>query len=98
MGNFYRRVTLIDTDGDRVILYNDGRGGRCGRRRRKKVSRGLRGMERMNYRMVKGLDTFGDVLLRRYRRSRGRRRDAWLTDGPRNFMRAQRKAMRRMRF
>jgi hypothetical protein len=55
-------------------------------------------MERMNYRAVKGLDAFGDTLIRRYRRSRGKRRDAWLTDGPRNFMKAQRKAMRRMRF
>jgi hypothetical protein len=97
VGNFYRRVTLIDTDGDRVILFNDGRGGRC-RRRRKKVSRGLRPLERMNYRAVKGLDAFGDTLIRRYRRSRGKRRDRWLTDGPRNFMKAQRKAMRRMRF
>jgi hypothetical protein len=93
---FYRRVTLIDTDGDRVILYKDRAKGR-GCRRRKKVSRGLRPLERMNYRMVKGTDRFGSDLLRRYRRSRGKRRDAWLSDGPRNFMRASSKAMKRMR-
>ncbi|HKR66183.1 MAG TPA: hypothetical protein VJZ00_20810 [Thermoanaerobaculia bacterium] len=97
---FYRRVILIDSNGDSDVLYDDrGRKG-CGRRgrRRKKVSRGLRGVERAQYRMLKGADTFTSSLLCRYRRSRRKRRDAWMTDGPRNFMRASRKAMRRMRF
>lgn len=64
--------------------------------KKRKVSRGLRGMEKAERRVLEAVDTFAGELLDRHNRSTRKRKDGWLRDGQLNLMKAQRKAIKKL--
>ena len=90
MAAFLKQVTLVDSDGEAHTIYKAGRG------KRKKVSRIFRPLERGQFRFLKAGSTFADELLDRHRKSRTKRRNGWLRHSPRNFMKASRKALKKL--
>lgn len=91
MASFLKQVTLVGGDGEARTIYKAGRGGR-----KKKVSRVLRPLERGQFRFLKAGSTFADEMLDRHRKSRTKRRNGWLRHSPRDFMKASRKALKKL--
>lgn len=90
MAAFVKQATLVGGDGEARTIYKADRG------KRKKVSRLLRPLERGQFRFLKSGSTFADELLDRHRKSRTKRRNGWLRHSPRNFMKASRKALKKL--
>jgi hypothetical protein len=91
MARLYRRVTLIEQDGTRTKLFS-----KKVTRKKKRVSKGLRPVERAQKRWLDASNVFTSELLRRHRRSRLKKKNRWLTDAPINFLKAQRKGLDRL--
>jgi hypothetical protein len=90
MAAFLKQLTFVSGDGDARTIYKAGRG------KRKRVSRALRPLERGHFRLLKAGSTFADELLDRHRKSRTKRRNGWLRQSPRSFMKASRKALKKL--
>jgi hypothetical protein len=85
----FRRVTLVKQDRTTSTLFwNKKRGNR--------VWRPLRPLERAMRRQLEASNTFTTNLLSRHQKSRGKRREGWLRDGPINVLKASRKALRKL--
>jgi hypothetical protein len=92
VAGFFSRVTVVNpTSGATETLY------RKRSRRKKRVSRGLRPLERVLYHQIEATDAAAGNLLSRYRRSRRKRRNGWLRDAPNNLMKAQRRGWKKLR-
>jgi len=86
MARFLQRVTLIERkkDGSENVstLLRDKK------RKKKKVTGWMRPTERVVNQYLKAEDQCWGNFRKRYRKSRGKKRDRWLTDGPSNALRA----------
>lgn len=93
MSKFVARITVVSIEPggkDSTVIYKAKTG-------KRKVSRWLRPLERLQGRSLEAQKAFSDELLDRHRRSSRRRRDGFLSDGLLNMFRAQRKALKRLR-
>lgn len=92
MARFVKRITVVDaTGGGAETLY------KARRKKKKKISGWFRPLERMERRMLEATKTFGSEALSRHKKSRRKRKNAFLTDGPKNFTRAGTKAFKKLR-
>lgn len=88
MGSFIKSVTRVPAQGPAETLY-----------RAKKQARGsgwLKPIERRQRRFLDALVTLGGELRERHDRSKKKRRDGWLKDGPLNLLKAQTKALKKL--
>ena len=94
MARFVRRITLVTLDGphqgESTTLYKK-------KRKKKKVSRYLRPLERAQRRLLKASDAFASESLGRHNRSNRKRRDGFLRDLGINQIKASRKAFKKLR-
>lgn len=93
MGKFIARITAVHLEGGQQTsktLYK-------AEKKKAKVSRWVRPIERSQRRMLEAQQVFGEELLARHKRSNRKRRNGFLRDGGMNLMRAQRKALKRLR-
>jgi hypothetical protein len=92
MSKSVRRITVLDTDTScrvrPVTVFK--RGGK------KKVTRGLKPIEQIAWKLAKSSDSAARTYLRRYKKSSRKRRDGWLRDMPTNMMRSGTKAVRQL--
>jgi len=89
MAKLVGRITVVNPDGGTSTLYR--------KKRKNRVSRGLRPMERVVRHQLEAGDAFASDLLRRHRRSRRKRRNGWIRDAATNVMKAQQKGWKRLR-
>lgn len=87
----FSKVTVINPNGTTAKIYSKKS------RKKKRVSKPLRPLERVLRHELKAGEAFSDTLLRKHQRSRGKRRDGWLRDAPSNLMKAQRDAWKELR-
>jgi hypothetical protein len=93
MAKFIERITLITVDSGRQeskVLYKS-------ETKKRKVSRWVRPIERLQRRVLEAQEAFSETLLDRHNRSNRKRKNGFLRDGGVNLMRAQRKALKRLR-
>ncbi len=83
-------TTVVASDAP-VIIY------RSKADRRKKQSRGLRGIERLIRSSASARSVYAKTYLDRHERSNRKKRDGWLRDRRYNVVVARRKAMKRLR-
>ena len=92
MSNLVRRVTLIERTADGVTattLYKQ-------KNKKRRVSRWARPLERSQRKALRAADAYVGELLGRHERSNDKRRDGWMKDGPKNHLRAIRKAYKKL--
>lgn len=90
MAKFLSRITAVSADGgDRETIYKK-------KRKRRKIARWLRPMERRQRRSADASATFSNELLRLHKRSNRKRRNGWLRDGSINVLKATRKASKKL--
>lgn len=90
MAEFVRRITIVGSEGRqeaRTVF----------KKKKRKVSKWLRPMERRTRKMIEAQQTVLDELLDRHNRSNRKRRDGWLRDAGLNTMRSQRKGLKKLR-
>lgn len=89
-----KRITILQPQpsGELVAttLYKE-------KRKRRKVSKNMRGLERLTRRSLKASESYIDTYLQRHERSNGKRRDGWLRDYQENTAKAQKKARKELR-
>lgn len=93
MGKFIARITVVNLEAGQSsakTIYKS-------KKSKSKLSRWVRPLERAQRRVLEAQQTFSEELLARHRRSNRKRRDGYLRDGGLNLMRAQRKALKRLR-
>jgi hypothetical protein len=66
------------------------------RKKRKRQSKGLRGLEKLARRSAAATTRYADTYLARHQRSNRRKRDGWLRDLGVNLLRAQRSAWKKL--
>lgn len=66
-------------------------------KKKRKSSRGMRGPERIQRRVLEALDTFASESLDRHNRSSRRKRDGWIRRMPQDRWKASRKALKKLR-
>ncbi len=90
MASFIRKITVVSMDGGAAeTIYKK-------KRKKRKISRWLKPMERRDRRAARALKAFGDEWLSRHSRSNRKRKNGWMRDGSRNLMRANRKAYKKL--
>lgn len=91
MARFIDRVTVVDVSdkAGRATTLVKGKKGR-----KKRVSEFLRPTERITRQFIKAERRCWTDLTRRYDKSRGKKRDRWLTDGLSNSLRSMDKGCR----
>lgn len=89
---FVKRLTLIHADG----TAHSRRLGK-GRKKQRKVSRGLEDVEELSRKGIDALSRYADVLGSRHRRSTAKKKDGWLRDAPENQRKAISKAIKKLR-
>lgn len=90
MAKFVKRITVVSIEGGAFeTVYKK-------KRKKRKISRWLKPMERRDRRMARAMKAFSDEWLERHNRSNRKRKDGWMRDGRRNFMRANRKAYKKL--
>jgi hypothetical protein len=85
-----RRVTVVEMtpDGPKAqTLVKE--------KKKRRVSRGLKGMEKGNRRMLEAQVAFAETALDEHERLTEKRGDRWLTEGPAIVLKATRKAAKR---
>lgn len=93
MAKLIARITVVSVDPGRQeskVLYKS-------KKKKRKLSRWLAPLERLQRRGLEAQKAFTDELLARQNRSNRKRRDGFLRDGFLNVTRAQRKAIKRLR-
>jgi hypothetical protein len=89
-----KRITILgqNTSGDQsaVQVYKV-------KRKSKKGTRGLRGIEKAARRVLTAQNTQVSDYLDRHKRSNGKRRDGWLRDAAVNVVRSHRKGMKKLK-
>lgn len=93
MSKLIARITVVSVDPGRqesTVIYK-------AKKKKRKLSRWLRPIERLQRRGLEAQKAFSEELLARHNRSNQKRRDGYLRDGVLNLSRAQRKAMKRLR-
>lgn len=89
MAKFLQRITVVDPSGrDSEVMFKDKK------RKKKKVTRWMRPSEKAMRQYIKAERRCWDELLDRHDKSRGKKRDRWLTDVPNNALRALDKGLR----
>ena len=88
MAKFIKKITVVASD-SKETLYKSSK-------KKRKISRWLRPLERGERRATNALATFSDTLLRRHKRSNRKRRNGWLRDGTLNLVKAERKAFKKL--
>jgi Family of unknown function (DUF6312) len=91
------RVTILQTSGSGVVTpvtlcVKDGK-----KRKKKRSSMPLRGMETIAERAVQAQKAFADTLSKRFESSQRKKSDGWLMDMGKNVFRAAQKAGKRIR-
>ena len=89
-----RRVTIVETQSDgsqRVVAEASPR------KKKRKRSKGLKSSERNTRVVIEALQTYADELGSRHRSSSRKKKDGWLRDAPKNTVRAQQKAFKKLR-
>ena len=88
----------------RIIQLDTSPAGRCRvvtlfkrRRKRKKSSFGLRGLEKLVRKSGEAEQTFMDTYLERHNRSNSKKRDGWVRDLNRNVYKAMSKRNKKLR-
>lgn len=91
MARFIDRVTVVDVSDNsgRATTLVKGKKGR-----KKRVTKWLRPTERIARQFIKGERRCWSDLARRHDKSRGKKRDRWLTDGLSNSLRSMDKGCR----
>jgi hypothetical protein len=89
MAALYSRITVVRPDGSDTLYKK--------RRKKRRISPWLRPIERAARRSMRAKSTFQSELLRRHNRSNRKRRNGWLRDIGINMLRAQGKAMKKLR-
>ena len=87
---FIRRITIIESDGST-------RSRRVGKKRKRRVTKGLKPLERAQRKTLSAAKRFTSVLDARNRRSNRKKRDGFLRDVPKNQAKALRKALKKLR-
>ena len=90
MAKLVGRVTVVNPNGTAMTLFKT-------KRRKKRVSRAARPIERVVFHQLEGGDAFSSDLLRRHRRSRRKRRNGWLRHAGTNVLKAQQKGWKKLR-
>ena len=91
MARFIDRVTVVDVSGGTGTATTLVKGKKKGK---KKVTSWLRPTERVLRRAIKGERRCWTDLARRHDKSRGKKRDRWLTDSVSNTLRSMDKGCR----
>jgi hypothetical protein len=91
--NLVKRVTVIErnADGTSTSVVYKAKG-----KKKRKVSRGLKGVEKLERRFLEAGNTFTSELLSRHNRSTRKRRDGFLRDGHANLVKSQLKAVKKL--
>jgi hypothetical protein len=93
MARFIARITVVTpgagSPGTRVIYEP--------KKKKRKLSRWAKPLERMQRRLLEAQQVFTDELLARNQRSNRKRRNGFLRDGSLNTLRAHRKAFKRLK-
>jgi len=88
-----KRITIPQSvSGQPTLVYKAK-----GKKKRKKQSRGLRGLEKLLRRGAKSQETYADAYLRRHKRSNRKKRDGWMKDLASNMVRAQDKSRKKLK-
>lgn len=91
MASFVRRITVVSSEGNAArTLFKK-------KRKKRRVSRWLKPMERNDRKVAKALKAFSDEWLSRHERSNRKRRNGWMRDRGLNMLRANRKAFKKLR-
>ncbi len=93
MSKLIARITVVSVDPGRqesTVIYK-------AKKKKRKLSRWLKPIERLQRRALEAQKVYGEELLARHNRSNRKRRNGFLRDGLLNMSRAQRKAMKRLR-
>ncbi len=83
-----QRITIVGDTGGQVVYK--------GKRKSKKRSRWLRPGETALRRAARAMQTGGDVYLKDHRKSNRKRKDGWVRDYPKNVLKAQRRAAKKV--
>jgi hypothetical protein len=88
----------------RVVVFEQGADGALNKvaeyqkkSKKRKRSRGMKTPERNTRKLHSAMRTFVDELDQRHNKSSSKKKDGWLKDGPKNTMKAQRKAFKKFR-
>ena len=89
MAKLVRNVTVVDTNNEssETVFKSKGKG-------KKKVTRWLRPGERLIRKTLKAQERCWGNALTRHDKSRGKKRDRWITDGLSNSLKAVEKGCR----
>ena len=92
MAKFLQRITMVDLTGRQAPtrIYK-------AKRKKRKVSRWLKPLERRDRRLGEAMKAFGGEIVKRHKRSGRKRRNGWLRDGNVNVFKAHRKAVKKLR-
>ena len=86
-----RRITILGPTSQQAleptVIYEK-------KRKRKKGSRALKGLEKIVRRRAKARVTFSQTYLERHERSNAKKKDGWVRDRGYNIIRASRKAFK----
>jgi hypothetical protein len=83
-----RRITIVDDSGGGTVYERE--------RKSKRRTRWLRPGEGALKRVAQALEQGSASYLRGHRKSNSKRKDGWLRDNPRNVIKAQRKALKKL--
>lgn len=93
MAKFIERITVVSLEAGQQTsrtIYKS-------KKAKRKLSRWVKPIEKSQRRVLEAQQVFSQELLGRHKRSNRKRRNGFLRDGGMNLMRAQRKAMKRLR-
>lgn len=92
MANFVRSITLIEKSPDnRVQVETIYR-----KKQKRKQSRWAKPLEKSQRRSLKASKVFVNELLDRHNKSSNKRKDGWLRDSGKNYIRAARKSYKKI--
>ena len=86
---FVKRIIELNADGAQRVYGRK-------KKKKRKVSKWMKPMERASRRSLEANQRFFDTLLSRQNRSNRKRRDGWIRDMPLNMARAQRKGLKKL--
>jgi hypothetical protein len=95
MPRFIARITVVTPgaagSSASQVLYKPKK------KKKRKLSRWARPFERLQRRLLEAQQVYSDEMLDRNRRSNRKRKDGFLRDGSINMLKAQRKALKRLK-
>jgi len=91
LGRSIKRISLIKTDGSGAIVLHKGKKGK-----KKKGWRELKPMERAMRHMADANLASAKSLSQSHRKSNRKKKNGWLRDMPKNFMKANRRGFKKI--